>query len=69
MHPRYGLVMAVVASEDVEAGDEVTVNYNYDADGDNPEWFVRARKGFFSISSRSHVTSVFPFRILETFFS
>ena len=69
MHPRYGLVMAVVASEDVEAGDEVTVNYNYDGDGDNPEWFVRARKGSFQSPLGLMLHLFFPFRILETFSS
>ena len=46
MHPRYGFIMSVVATEDIDEGEEITVNYNYSLKGENPEWFVRARKGF-----------------------
>jgi len=40
-HPVLGTIMAVTALEDLEAGQEVTVNYgyNYTAEADQPEWF------------------------------
>jgi len=40
-HPVLGTIMAVTALVDLEAGQEVTVNYgyNYTAEADQPEWF------------------------------
>ena len=38
-HPVLGTIMAITALEDLEAGVEITVNYGYTAEPDQPEWF------------------------------
>ena len=38
VHPRFGVIKAVVAERTIEAGEEVTVDYGYT--DDMPEWFT-----------------------------
>ena len=40
-HPRFGLVPCIMASHDIEAGEEIFVHYGYDLDG-CPEWYEEA---------------------------
>ena len=38
-HPRFGLIMSIVANSDILAGEEISASYNYKLD-DAPEWYL-----------------------------
>eukprot|EP00092_Neocalanus_flemingeri_P018569 GFUD01020106.1.p1 GENE.GFUD01020106.1~~GFUD01020106.1.p1 ORF type:complete len:349 (-),score=99.52 GFUD01020106.1:8-1054(-) len=55
-HPVLGTIMALTALEDMPARMEVSVNYGYNltADADQPEWFKKLWREFYSESGSGH---------------
>ena len=39
VHPILGTIMSLLALEDIPEGTELTVNYGYEENTDQPEWF------------------------------
>jgi len=49
-HPILGTIMSLAALQDIEAGQEITVNYgyNYTSDRDQPQWFINQWNQFYA---------------------
>mmetsp|Transcript_16948 Transcript_16948/g.16617 ORF Transcript_16948/g.16617 Transcript_16948/m.16617 type:complete len:249 (-) Transcript_16948:25-771(-) len=45
-HPKFGDIMSVVATKDIESGEEITVNYGYSKHARGPKWYREARKAY-----------------------
>ena len=45
-HPEVGGIACIVAREEIDIGDEIFVNYNYDLEQGVPDWYSNALNEF-----------------------
>ena len=45
-HPEVGGIACIVAREEIDIGDEIFVNYNYDLEQGLPDWYSNALNEF-----------------------
>ena len=43
-HPRFGLIMGLQAKRDIQEGQEITVDYNYNVEF-APQWYQKLARG------------------------